>query len=180
MSPARRRAGGRFPPASTGVSTVPEATIVCTGRADGADGANGTAAGVSEADRGGPPALGPAAGRRRLNVLVVEDHDDSRRLMAMLLRSFGYTVHAAGTVGAAKAAAAGERFDVLVSDVGLPDGTGTELMRDLRRLYDLPGVALTGHGLAEDVRRCQEAGFAEHLTKPVDPQQLRAAIDRTA
>jgi signal transduction histidine kinase/ActR/RegA family two-component response regulator len=133
------------------------------------------------APRAGPGAAGGGGGdpaSRPMHILLVEDHADTARLMMLLLKGFGHSVRAAASIEAAKRAAAAERFDLLISDVGLPDGTGMELMRDLKGQYDIAGIALTGYGMEDDVRQCREAGFAEHFTKPIDPERLRAAIER--
>ncbi len=75
------------------------------------------------------------------------------------------------------AAAAKENFDVVISDLGLPDGTGFELMEKLRAAHGLRGIALSGYGMDEDLRRSREAGFGAHLTKPVDFGQLERALE---
>ena len=99
--------------------------------------------------------------------------------MARLLRRAGYTVAHAETVGAALEAWAGESYDLVVSDLGLPDGSGLDLMRQLREQdARVPGICMSGFGMESDVRASQEAGFSEHLIKPVDMQQLHAAIRR--
>jgi CheY-like chemotaxis protein len=73
--------------------------------------------------------------------------------------------------------AAGGGFDVMVSDVGLPDGSGHELVRSLRSRGDrLPAIALSGHGMESDVQRSRAAGFDLHLVKPVDPDRLLEAM----
>jgi CheY-like chemotaxis protein len=102
--------------------------------------------------------------------------------MADLLRLMGHEVTVAGSVATALAAAGDGhgRLDLVVSDLGLPDGSGQDLMRELTRLYGLRGIALSGYGMEEDVRRSQEAGFLRHLTKPVDLQMLKAAIRQVA
>jgi len=69
-------------------------------------------------------------------------------------------------------------FDVLVSDIGLPDGTGLDLMRALLDLYPIKGIALSGFGMEEDIRRSREAGFSDHLVKPVNPQRLQEVIQQ--
>jgi PAS domain S-box-containing protein len=113
-----------------------------------------------------------------LKLLLVEDHADTAEAMADLLRALGHVVTVAGSVGSALsvAEAQGGRFDLVVSDLGLPDGTGLDLMRELSSLYGLKGIALSGYGMEEDVLRSREAGFSKHLTKPVDMQALKAAI----
>jgi CheY-like chemotaxis protein len=120
---------------------------------------------------------------RALRILLVEDHDDTARAMADLLELMGHEVTLAGSVTAALAAAEearGRGIDLVVSDLGLPDGSGQDLMRELIRLYGWKGIALSGYGMEEDVRRSREAGFARHLTKPVDLDTLRAAIRQVA
>ncbi|HVR96758.1 MAG TPA: ATP-binding protein [Thermoanaerobaculia bacterium] len=110
---------------------------------------------------------------RPLHLLLVEDHPDTAEVMAELLREKGHQVTVAGTVSAALAAArAGRTFDVVVSDLGLPDGNGLDLMRELSGRYGLKGIALSGYGMEEDVRRSLEAGFQRHITKPVLPNVL--------
>jgi DNA-binding response OmpR family regulator len=81
-----------------------------------------------------------------------------------------------GSVAEARLTAEQERFDLLVSDIGLPDGSGVDLMTALRKTQDLRGIALSGFGTAEDVDASLAAGFAMHLTKPVDLDRLRTAI----
>jgi PAS domain S-box-containing protein len=120
---------------------------------------------------------------RALRILLVEDHEDTARAMADLLELMGHEVTVAGSVAAALAAALavhGQGIDLVVSDLGLPDGSGQDLMRELIRLYGWKGIALSGYGMEEDIRRSREAGFARHLTKPVDLDTLRAAIRQVA
>ena len=97
--------------------------------------------------------------------------------MANLLRSLGHQVTVAGTVaGALDAVAKSEEgLDLVISDLGLPDGSGLDLMRGLAD-HGLPGIALSGYGMDEDVQRSRDAGFAVHLTKPIAVQTLREAI----
>jgi CheY-like chemotaxis protein len=118
-------------------------------------------------------------GDTRLHVLLVEDHADSARVLVRLLGAIGYTVtHARDVASAREAARAG--FDLLISDLGLPDGTGHDLMRELCRERPVRGIALSGYGMESDLSRSRDAGFQEHLTKPVNIEQLRAAIERVA
>jgi CheY-like chemotaxis protein len=113
---------------------------------------------------------------RPVRVLLVEDHQDTCRMMARLLRGSGYHVATADSVSTALQTADSDHFDVMVSDIGLPDGSGFELMRRMLAKRPIKGVALSGFGMEEDVRRSKEAGFLEHLIKPVDPQRLEMVI----
>jgi two-component system CheB/CheR fusion protein len=126
----------------------------------------------------------PERADRPLRILLVEDHADTAEAMADLLRGLDHQVTVAGSVtaGIAAAEAAVEEggFDLLVSDLGLPDGSGHDLMRELGRRYSLKGIALSGYGMEEDVRKSLEAGFEKHLTKPVSLQILRTAIQQAA
>lgn len=117
----------------------------------------------------------------KLRILLVEDHGDTGRVLARLIRNDGHELVHAETAGQALAEFQAGRFDLLVSDLGLPDENGLELMRKLRaRQPDLPGICLSGYGMEDDVQACRAAGFHEHLTKPVEMQRMRAAISRVA
>jgi CheY-like chemotaxis protein len=133
---------------------------------------------ASSASAGGAAAATPVAGPdgKRLRILLVEDHDDTRAMLARLLGSFGCDVTAASSVREAKALADREDFDLLLSDIGLPDGTGLDVMRHARGRRQIRGIALSGFGQDEDLRRSREAGFEQHLTKPVNLQMLREVI----
>ncbi|MFL6293791.1 MAG: ATP-binding protein [Thermoanaerobaculia bacterium] len=131
-----------------------------------------------------PRPLEPPASRP-LRLLLVEDHPDTAEAMAELLRSLGHEVRVAMSVAAGLEAAAAEigsgaGIDLLISDLGLPDGTGMDLMRELGSRYGLRGIALSGYGSEDDVRRSLEAGFSRHLTKPVNFRALEAIIHETA
>jgi signal transduction histidine kinase/DNA-binding response OmpR family regulator len=118
------------------------------------------------------------AERKSMRVLLVEDHEDTNRSLTHLLRRRGYHVQAARSVQSALEMAATEQFDVLVSDIGLPDGSGIDLMQQLTTNHPVFGIALTGFGMEEDVRRSHEVGFHHHLIKPVDLNRLDALIQR--
>jgi len=113
---------------------------------------------------------------RASRILLVEDHDDTRRVMSRLFKSLGCSVATAATVKEAIALADAQTFDLLVSDIGLPDGSGTEVMRYVKERYQLKGIALSGFGTDDDRRRSREAGFEEHLTKPIQLKVLDAAM----
>ncbi|HYZ71491.1 MAG TPA: ATP-binding protein, partial [Chthoniobacterales bacterium] len=115
------------------------------------------------------PAVPASAG---LRILLVEDHEDTRHVFQAILSQKGHAVQSAATGEAALALASSERFDLVISDLGLPDFNGTDLMSILRERYSLRGVALSGYGMEEDIRRSKSAGFDHHLTKPVDPTKL--------
>jgi CheY-like chemotaxis protein len=115
-----------------------------------------------------------------VRILLVEDHEDTCRIMSRLLRGSHHQVATAGTVDAALQAAGRDQFDLVIADLGLPDGSGLELMRQLKQRHNLKGIALTGYGMQEDVLNTREAGFDDHLTKPVDVRKLQAAIQRVA
>jgi len=120
---------------------------------------------------------GPEKSPASLHILVVEDHAATLATLTRLLKHAGHRVTTAANVAAGVAAAEAAEFDVVLSDLGLPDGTGIDLMRQLRaRQPDLRGIALSGYGMEEDLLRSREAGFAFHLVKPVDFTQLRRAL----
>ena len=117
---------------------------------------------------------------RPLRLLLVEDHADTANTLVRLLRLDGMNVQWAGTVAAAVELASSEPFDVVVSDLGLPDGSGHELIRRLLRERPIIGIAMSGYGMEDDIRQSREAGFVEHLVKPVSLPQLRETIRRVA
>ena len=120
---------------------------------------------------------GPSQG---LRILLVEDHSDTAEIMARLMEAAGHRVRTADCVAAALREAESGGFDVVVSDLGLPDGNGHDLMRELRARHGLRGIAVSGYGMEEDLQRSREAGFALHLTKPVDLRRLEAALREVA
>lgn len=109
-------------------------------------------------------------------VLVVDDHVDTCTGMKMMLERRGYRVTTANSAEEAVQKAQAADFDVVVSDIGLPDRSGFELMQELRALKGLRGIALSGFGSESDVTRAREAGFSEHLTKPINFDRLEQAI----
>jgi PAS domain S-box-containing protein len=137
-----------------------------------------TVAGAEVARKPQAPAARGAGAGEAVKVLLVEDHADTRRILARLLQASGYRVETAETAAGALDLAAAGRFDVMVSDIGLPDATGYELMRAIRERHGIPGVALSGYGMEEDVRRGREAGFVDHVVKPVNLQQLESVLAR--
>ena len=113
-------------------------------------------------------------------ILLVEDHEDTNRSLTILLRQRGYQVDPAYDLRTALDLAATREFDVLISDIGLPDGSGIDLMSRLHRRGPLFGIALTGFGMEEDIRRSYDVGFSYHLVKPVDLNKLDSLIQQGA
>jgi CheY-like chemotaxis protein len=106
----------------------------------------------------------------------VEDNAATSRLLSRMLLKRGYQVTTVSTVESAIETARNERFDMLISDLGLPDGTGLDVMREIRNFYGIPGIAISGYGTEEDIRQSRCAGFSEHLVKPVDFNSISAAV----
>jgi PAS domain S-box-containing protein len=111
-----------------------------------------------------------------LKVLVVEDHEDTAIVMGRMLADMGHTSVPASSVASAVDALTREKFDLIISDIGLPDGNGVSLIHAVRAFCDAPAIALTGYGMREDVERCLKAGFNKHITKPVTFGSLRQII----
>jgi two-component system, chemotaxis family, CheB/CheR fusion protein len=124
-----------------------------------------------------PPAPEVQAGKK-LSILLVEDHGDTAETMVSVLEIYGHRVQRAGDVAAALGIAARGNFDLLISDLGLPDGSGLDLMRNLRSRGLLwPAIALSGYGQEKDFEQSRSAGFQFHLVKPVDISRLMGVID---
>ena len=111
-----------------------------------------------------------------LRILVVEDHSDTRRTLARLLSHFGHQIEVADSVESALKMFRSQQFDAIVSDIGLPDGTGYEIIKQAKQRYPVKAIALTGFGMDADLRRSKAAGFDFHLTKPVDFAELRIVL----
>jgi signal transduction histidine kinase len=114
------------------------------------------------------------SGHRR--VLLVDDHHDTCIGMKRMLERRGYKITVAHTAEQAVEKVREEDFDLLISDIGLPDRSGYELMREVRLNKDLPGIALSGFGSEQDVTQARDAGFSEHLTKPINFERLEKTI----
>jgi nitrogen-specific signal transduction histidine kinase/ActR/RegA family two-component response regulator len=114
---------------------------------------------------------------RKVRILLVEDHPDTARVMTTLLRGLGHEVERATSVRAAIGAARSKPFEVMISDLGLPDGNGWDLMREVRRIRpEILGIALSGYGMEHDLRRSKEAGFEHHVVKPFNFARLTHLI----
>jgi PAS domain S-box-containing protein len=111
-----------------------------------------------------------------LQVLIVDDHAETLRVLSALLRKRGHVVSTADSSQGALTILDNVKFDVLISDIGLPDGNGYELIREAKKRQSLKGVALSGFGMEEDLRVGKEAGFDYHLTKPIEFQKLEGVL----
>ncbi|WZO99151.1 ATP-binding protein [Isosphaeraceae bacterium EP7] len=110
-----------------------------------------------------------------LRILLVEDNSDTLRYIATVLKMKGHEIESVDRVEAAREALSSSVFDLLISDIELPDGTGLELMAEAR-LSGMKGIAMSGFGSDDDLLMSEEAGFSMHLTKPIDVRSLEAAI----
>jgi len=115
---------------------------------------------------------------RRRRLLVVDDHVDTCKGMKMMLERRGYDITVAHSAGQAVEKTREANFDLLISDIGLPDKSGYELMTEVRKNKPIPGIALSGFGADADVNKARESGFSEHLTKPINFDRLEEAIRR--
>lgn len=120
----------------------------------------------------------PRPAATSLAILLAEDHADTAQLLQRLLQRAGHQVAHANSVAGALALAAGVRFDLLITDIGLPDGSGVGLLETLRKERDLPAIAISGFGMKADLDASRAAGFVEHFTKPLDWDRLQTAIAR--
>lgn len=109
-------------------------------------------------------------------VLLVEDHADSAYFIKLMLDGMGYRVRLAGSVAQAREIFRREKIDFVVSDLGLPDGSGIDLMESIAAERLVPAIALSGYGMESDVQRSLAAGFVRHLTKPIEVHQLANAL----
>lgn len=117
-------------------------------------------------------------GDASLKILLVEDEPATLRLLFRMLRNRNHDVVTADTFADAVAALQGAEFDLLISDIGLPDGTGLDLMRQIAVAAHTRGIALTGYGMEEDLSKSREAGFSAHMTKPIDFDRLEMMIEQ--
>jgi PAS domain S-box-containing protein len=120
----------------------------------------------------------PRRDAQGINILLVEDHEDSAEVMSRLLREKGYSVQTCSRVAEAVKIAGERRFNLILSDIGLPDGTGIDLIHQVRQHSSIPAIALTGFGMDQDIERYKAAGFDAHLTKPVNFQKLEMIINQ--
>ncbi len=128
---------------------------------------------------GKPGCKAPAAAvGKGIRILLVEDHEPTRLALTHLLSRRNHRVSPAGSLEEAHSLAKKNRFELVISDIGLPDGSGFELMKELKQQYQLKGIALTGYGMEQDILLSENSGFATHLTKPVRMESLENALAR--
>ena len=111
-----------------------------------------------------------------LRVLVVENHADTREFLASMLEGLGHTVIVAESMDDALRAAARSGCDVLISDIGLPDGDGWELLNRLNLPRPMYAIAMSGYGTVSDRNRSKAAGYRHHLVKPMELEQLESIL----
>ncbi len=116
--------------------------------------------------------------RHALKILLVDDHHDTCAALEKLLARRGHLVAVSHDVRSAMDAAVRNKFDLLISDIALPDGTGMDLMMQLRAIANVPGIAISGFGNNDDIERSLQAGFSQHLIKPIKLDKLDDAIER--
>jgi signal transduction histidine kinase/ActR/RegA family two-component response regulator len=127
---------------------------------------------------GSPASAGAETSRQGLRILLVDDHQDTCAALEKLLVRRGHLVAATHNMRSAMETAVRNRFDLLISDIALPDGSGMELMTQLQAISKMPGIAISGFGNNGDIERSLQAGFCEHLIKPVKLEKLEAAMER--
>lgn len=117
-----------------------------------------------------------SAAHTRRRILVVEDHPDTALTLTRLLQVRGHQVRTASSAAAGMSEAVSGEFDLILCDIGLPDGTGYDVITEIRKTKSVPAVALTGFGMSSDMERATAAGFNAHLTKPVNFVKLESTI----
>jgi signal transduction histidine kinase len=125
-----------------------------------------------------PPRSEKPAAKRAFRILFVDDHEDTLEFMARFLAHIGHKVVTASTYRKALSIGQQQKIDVLISDIGLPDGNGYDLISALQVLSPIKGIALSGYGMKPDIDRSMAAGFSAHLTKPCDLTVLNATIEK--
>ncbi len=114
-----------------------------------------------------------------LKIFIIENHKDTLDAIKMFLEAQGHSVEVALDVKSALKLAPHAKFDVLISDIGLPDGDGWELMKKLReKIPGLKAIAMSGYGMRADLEKSKAAGFASQLIKPFGPNELNEALKK--
>ena len=131
-------------------------------------------------EKSGVDSQTPRKPAKSLRILLVEDHSDTRQTLSRLLTHFGHQISVADNSQSALKIMGSQEFDVVLSDIGLPDGSGYEVISRAKRKQPVKAVAITGFGTDEDIRRGKAAGFDFHLVKPIDLHELRNVLDQVA
>jgi two-component system CheB/CheR fusion protein len=116
--------------------------------------------------------------REPYRIIVVEDHASTAEALRKFLTTIGYKVYIAPDVASARALAKAIEFDLLLSDLRLPDGTGWDLMKELSATKPVSAIAISGHNTEADVEKSRKVGFLDHIAKPLVAEELTAAIER--
>ena len=116
--------------------------------------------------------------REPFRVIVVEDHASTAEALRKFLTCIGYKVYVAPDIASARGLAKAVEFDVLLSDLRLPDGTGWDLMRELSAEKPVRAIAISGYNTKDDIQRSRKVGFLDHIAKPLVAEQLTAALER--
>src|SRR5438067_5953644 len=128
-------------------------------------------------EKSGVDSQTPRKPAKSLRILLVEDHSDTRQTLSRLLTHFGHQISVADNSQSALKIMGSQEFDVVLSDIGLPDGSGYDVISEAKRKQPVKAVAITGFGTDEDIRRGKDAGFDFHLVKPIDFHELRSVLD---
>jgi CheY-like chemotaxis protein len=118
--------------------------------------------------------------QKQVRLIVVEDHANTAEGLKKFLQAVGYKVFVATDMSSALSLASAVEFDLLLSDLALPDGDGWELLKRLSAERHIRAIAFSAHNLPADIERSAQAGFIEHLPKPLSAEKLCAAIERAA
>lgn len=117
---------------------------------------------------------------RPLRIFVVENHPDTLKYLTMYLETLGHTVVSARTVTEALAALPAADCSVLISDIGLPDGDGWDLLERASFKRPVYAIAMSGFGMNSDRAKSRAAGYRHHLLKPFDPDELEVMLEEAA
>ena len=129
-------------------------------------------------EKSGVDSQTPRKPAKSLRILLIEDHNDTRQTLSRLLTHFGHQISVADNTQSALEIVQSQKFDVVLSDIGLPDGSGYDVISQVKRKQPVKAVAITGFGTDEDIRRGKEAGFDFHLVKPIDFHELRNVLEQ--
>lgn len=127
-----------------------------------------------------PPPVRSAGKPAPLRIFIVENHEDTRFLLGLLLEQLGHTVISVATMQEGLRTIPGASCDVLISDVGLPDGNGWDLLKQLGTRRPKYAIAMSGFGMSSDRERSRMAGYRHHLLKPIEPNQLETLLEEAA